>query len=540
MPRSTPLTNRIKDLATLQQKIACEGLRTDFNNMQSLLIEGINQILSAEACTVILLDETNEEWLICKSLNRDSAWTHQLIPREGKGLTQECLRSGQIVLENDVRNNPCVDPSSDGLSNIQIHSLLCVPLKVNGKVMGAIRVLNKLQGDFDKQDQELLSIIAIQAADALYLRSLSIELKAINVELEASRWDLKESNSILRALSDNLPDSVYVIYPDFRLIAVNRSRVQRTDQSSKSLVGQLCYEAFFDRSKPCSECRVNETFQNGQCTQRNERRRNSGEEANEWEIFSYPILNETNQVIQALLLEHDITEKHRLETILMQSEKLAAVGQLAAGVAHEINNPLTAIIANAQILHRELPSNDDLQESVDLIARAGARAAQVVRNLLDFARKEEYRLGLTDLNETVERALELIQHELLARGVNLKFEPDLDLPSILASQDHLQSVWLNLLLNAMDSMDNSPGEIKVNTQQVGDEIQVSVADSGKGILPENMTRIFEPFYTTKAPGRGTGLGLSVSHRIVKQHGGHIRVESQVGLGSKFTVILPTS
>ena len=540
MPRLTPLTSQIKDLATLQQKLACESLLADFDNVQSMAIEGMNRIIGGEASTLILLDEANEEWLMCKSLNHDHEWTHQLVPREGKGLTLECLRSGQVVRENDITSNPRVDPSSDGLGNIQIHSILCVPLKINGQVRGAIRALNKQYGDFNNQDQELMSIIAIQVADILCMTHLSKELKAVNFELEASRWDLKESNSILRALSDNLPTSFYVINPDFRLVAVNRSRAQRTDQSTRSMIGQLCYKAFFDRRKSCTECRVNETFQSGRFTQRNERRRNYQNEDNEWEIFSYPILDENDQVTQALLVEHDITEKTRLETILTQSEKLAAVGQLAAGVAHEINNPLTAIIANAQILHRELPSNHDLQESVDLIARAGARAAQVVRNLLDFARKEEYRLGLTDLNETVERALELIQHEFLARGVGLKFDPDPDLPSILASQDHLQSVWLNLLLNAMDALDKTPGEINVNTQQVGDEIQITVTDNGKGIPPENMTRIFEPFYTTKAPGRGTGLGLSVSHRIIKQHGGHIRVESQVGLGSKFTVILPTS
>ena len=117
---------------------------------------------------------------------------------------------------------------------------------------------------------------------------------------------------------------------------------------------------------------------------------------------------------------------------------------------------------------------------VDLIARAGARAAQVVRNLLDFARKEEYSLRLTDLNETVERALELIQHEFLARGIDLEFKEDPYLPSILASQDHLQSVWLNLLLNAMDSLDKSPGEINIDTQKVGNEIQVYIYRQRQG------------------------------------------------------------
>jgi two-component system NtrC family sensor kinase len=348
----------------------------------------------------------------------------------------------------------------------------------------------------------------------------------------------------LRALFDNLPAGLYIIDPEYRLLAVNNSRAQRAAQPVEALVGQICYRALFNRAEACPECRVRATFLNGQVTQRNERWRSSAEKAAEettdWDISAYPILDEQGQVTHAILYEQDITEKRRLEAILTQSEKLAAVGQLAAGVAHEINNPLTAIIANAQILHRELPQDSDLQESVDLIARAGARAAQVVRNLLDFARKEEHHLGLTAVNETLEKALELVQHELVARGVHLDFDPDLNLPPLLASADHLQSVWLNLLLNAIDSLDKSPGQIRIASRKLGDEIHVKVTDNGKGIPAERLTRIFEPFYTTKAPGRGTGLGLSVSHRIIKQHGGYIRVESQVGIGSTFTVIVPAS
>jgi two-component system NtrC family sensor kinase len=282
---------------------------------------------------------------------------------------------------------------------------------------------------------------------------------------------------------------------------------------------------------------VLESLQEGQITKRNERRR-INEVITDWEINTYPILDHQNQVTQAILLEVDTTEKRHLEATLIQFEKLAAVGQLAAGVAHEINNPLTAIIANAQILRRELPPDSDLQESVDLISRAGARAALVVRNLLDFARKEDYRLRLTEVNETVEHAIELIQHEVIARGINLELDLDPALPALMASPDHLQSVWLNLLLNAIDALDKSPEKIRVVTLKSENKLQISVIDNGRGIASEHIKRIFEPFYTTKAPGRGTGLGLSVSQRIVKQHHGHFKVESQVGEGSVFTVILP--
>ena len=163
-----------------------------------------------------------------------------------------------------------------------------------------------------------------------------------------------------------------------------------------------------------------------------------------------------------------------------------------------------------------------------------------MRNLLDFARKDDYHLRLTDINETLQRSIELVQHEILARGVQLSLEPDPRLSPMLASNDHLQSVWLNLLLNAIDALDKTPGQIKVSTRRVSSEAYIIFKDNGKGISREQLTKIFEPFYTTKAPGRGTGLGLSVCNRIVKQHGGQIRVESKIGEGSKFTVILPMS
>lgn len=446
---------------------------------------------------------------------------------------------------------------------------------------------------FDARDEQTLAWLSEMTSVILESLRQVQELKVAQADMQADHWELLNAQAILLALLANLPDSVYVIDRQFKLAAVSPSRarlVGPTGQPPQMLLGLPCYQALFGRQSPCPECRALQTMQTGKSTQRNEQRRvmspnwgltglesglepdwqvmqgpqasaaspvegaaagpsalstESGRavESSEWEIFTYPVLDSRANdlpAMQVIVLERDISEKRHLESILTQSEKLAAIGQLAAGVAHEINNPLTAIIANAQILHRELPANSELQESIDLIARAGARATQMVRNLLDFARKEEYALKLTDLNDTLVRSLELVRHELVAHSARLEFDPDPNLPPILASQDHLQSVWLNLLLNAIDSLDKVPGEIKITTRKVGGDVLVAVSDNGKGIPPDRLSRIFEAFYTTKAPGRGTGLGLSVSHRIVKQHGGRIRVESQVGLGSKFTIIIPLS
>lgn len=359
---------------------------------------------------------------------------------------------------------------------------------------------------------------------------------------ELVKGERLDAGVVLGALLENLPGNMYIIDQQYQLVTINTTMARRFGQEGRELSCQPCYQALYKRSEPCVDCMVGETLTKGKGTLRTASRliQQHGEAYIIWEIRTYPIFDTAGQVIQAIILEEDITDRRELEAVVAQAGKLAALGQLAAGVAHEINNPLTAIIANAQILHRELPPGDERLESVDLISMAGARAAQVVRNLLDFARKEQVQRILTDINDTLRASLALVQHELVSRAIVLQFNPGEQLPAILAAPDSLQGVWLNLLLNAVESIDRAPGLIRVSSQRVGEEVQVVIGDNGRGIPPERLERIFEPFFTTKAPGRGTGLGLSVCNRVIEQHDGRIVVESQVGQGTEFKVILPIS
>ena len=354
-----------------------------------------------------------------------------------------------------------------------------------------------------------------------------------------SYLDLLRSRNTLRAMFDNLPSSIYIINRDFTLAAINSTRAARAGQEPAHFVGHRCYEAFVQRGEPCPGCRAAETINSGLATQRLNRYWFDADRFIELEISSFPILDEKDAVIQAILIETDVTEKRNLEANLVQSEKLAAVGQLAASLAHEINNPLTAIIANAQLLRRDIPPGaNDLLDSVKLIEMAGLRAAQAVRNLLSIARKERYELAPIDLNDTLHNALSLIQHELVGRPVQISLSLEDGIPPVFASQDQLQGVWINLLLNAIDAIDKKNGEISINSHYTGSQFQVAITDNGKGISADHLARIFEPFYTTKSAGRGTGLGLSVCQRVIRQHGGDIRVESQPGSWTRFTVVLP--
>jgi signal transduction histidine kinase len=186
--------------------------------------------------------------------------------------------------------------------------------------------------------------------------------------------------------------------------------------------------------------------------------------------------------------------------------------------------------------------DDENYESVDLIAQASERAEKVVRGLLDFARQAQYDLELTDVNESMMQALNLVSYQMTSTGVNVVLDLAEDLPPVKASWQHLQSVWLNLLINARDALQESEEERKVDVitrlDPEGDSIQVLVEDNGRGMTEAEQAHIFEPFYTTKAPGQGTGLGLATSHRIIEQHGGEINVLSERGKGTIFVIRLP--
>lgn len=519
-----------------------EVLNSDLESdeIQARTIHKICQILSAETGALILLDGENNNTAVKKIIGGDGNWAAQVSLKVVDSLVTETIKTGKPIRMNDIAVTEGLKPGIDWINGITIRSMLCAPLRVYDKTLGAIQIFNKINSSFDPYDQELLVAITTSIANAIYNNRLIQQLKVANADLEANRWELLRSRNTLRAFFDSTPTSIYIVDRNYTLIAINMSRARIVQQQPSEIVGKVCHQILFNRHAPCPGCRVGETVFSGKDTQRIERRWEKDGNPLEYEISTNPIHNENGQIIQVFIFEEDVTEKRRLEATLVQSEKLAAVGQLAAGVAHEINNPLTAIIANAQMLKRMIHEDDEILEMLDLISIAGDRASQVVRNLLDFARKEYYDFAPTDINDTISKSLALVQHELLSRSIELTFEPEDNLPPVLASYDHLQSVWMNLLLNAVDAIDSDVGEIRVATRKHGNEIRITVADTGKGIPPERVSRIFEPFYTTKDPGHGTGLGLSVCHRTIKQHGGNMMVDSQVGKGTEFTVVLPIS
>lgn len=256
-------------------------------------------------------------------------------------------------------------------------------------------------------------------------------------------------------------------------------------------------------------------------------------------IITAPIV-EGGRVVGILGVARDVTEEKLLMEQLIQQEKLAAIGQLVSGVAHELNNPLAGVLAFSQLLLASPALTGEQRAATETIHQEGKRAAKIVTNLLTFARQHPPERTLTDLNQVVQDTLELRRYAMQLEHVEISTDLDDALPTTWADPFQLQQVMLNLIGNAEHAVvaQEGPRRIHVATRRVGEALRVSITDSGVGIAPEHMDRIFNPFFTTKPVGQGTGLGLSISDGIVREHGGRMRVESEPGRGTTFHVEIP--
>jgi two-component system NtrC family sensor kinase len=260
------------------------------------------------------------------------------------------------------------------------------------------------------------------------------------------------------------------------------------------------------------------------------------------ERYSRPVLSRDGPSAGWMELYYDVTAKREIQSKLLQTEKMAALGQLVSGIAHELNNPLTAIMGYAQLLLGHGLSTPQKTEAGKVFQEA-ERARRIVKNLLYFARENKPERTRVDLNEIVERTLALRSYELRVENIVVECSLESDLPETMADPYQLQQVVLNLLVNAEQALlgDRGSGHVWIRTYGVsGDRIALEVSDDGPGIAPGIASRVFDPFFTTKPAGVGTGLGLSIVYGIVQQHGGDVTLESHRGWGAKFLVELPTA
>ena len=336
------------------------------------------------------------------------------------------------------------------------------------------------------------------------------------------------------ATFDAIADGISIHDADFRIVRANRALAERLGTTPRALVGRTCYELFHHSQSPLENCPHASVMQNGQPQSIELEEPVLG---GTFLLSAYPLRNGRGEITGSVHVLRDITAQKQIQASLIQTEKLTALGCLAASLAHEINNPLQALRSGLRLLVNRPLEEEKRQRYLEIASREVERVIAIVERVLNFYRPSAEQRELTAINEVVDETLALAGKRLQHGRVVVRRELAAGLPPVEAVGDQLKQVFLNIVLNALEAMPDG-GELTVKTgwEQTRQEVWIAFTDTGEGIPPENLSRIFEPFYTTRL--KGTGLGLSISHGIVERHGGRIEVESEVGRGSTFTVWLP--
>ena len=352
---------------------------------------------------------------------------------------------------------------------------------------------------------------------------------------EASRLggEARDSRRLLEVVVDATPAALLVLDRDFRVVRANR---MAEHVHGGPLVGAYCYDALAGRSCQCTECPARATFTTAlsHTTPGLHTDPHTGEML---AVESHPLrLPDGEDYV--LIVERVVTEQQKLQARLLHQEKMAAFGQLAAGVAHEMGNPLASVEAQLQLLDEARLAPDDASV-VGTVRQEVTRLRRILREMVDFARRRRDEATLVPVQTVVRDALRLVRHDPRMRGVSTREDFDAETPPVFMIEDHLMQVTLNLLLNALDAMPEG-GTLRIEVKPAGAHVALRVHDSGVGMDHATLGRCFEPLFTTKAPGKGTGLGLSISRDILRAVAGDVELHSAPGKGTTAVVMLPAA
>jgi PAS domain S-box-containing protein len=423
------------------------------------------------------------------------------------------------------RSSSALQASLDRFARLGFFHFL--PLKVESKIIGCLIMGKKADGSFlTSEDWELMTTISGSAALALENADLYSRESVRAMEMQRLK-DYSEN------IIESLTVGVAVIDQGGLIIGWNRvledqmglRREAALRKGLEEVLGPQTYSALFPRETQQDFRLLSEITLEI-----------PGGGKKIFDIARTPLLDNALQPYGTIIVFEDITEKISLQQRLITSEKLASIGLLSAGVAHEINTPLTGISSYIQMLQKKL-TDTHYSQLLEKVEAQTDRVARIIKNLLAFARNpSDTSFHRVNIKESLEEILSLIDYKL--KNMNIRLELELHpVPPIPAQGERLQQVFINIILNALDAMPQG-GTLGIRLTAAGDQAVVRISDTGTGIKPEHLAHIFDPFFTTKGIGKGTGLGLSISYAIIKEHEGHIQVESEVGKGSVFIITLP--
>jgi len=498
------LNRRLSELFSLQELSYVLSDSLELDRIVEQVVRYAVRFLDAQGALLALVGETAGDPLqIAAAEGTLSALRGRKIPGDDKGLLARSAGREHLELVRNSGPEP-----TEVVTGVQAAAAAAVPLRSHGVVIGTLLITDPREGVFVPEDVRLLSTLATHAA-VVIANARFFEM----VRRAKEQWE---------TAFDALSEGIAVVDDEGRVRRANRALAGLLDVPVPSVVGASLGEALLGKSHALADLldAVRRGERPAPLVARSDRLQRA------LRVNAARIPGATTEQSIVVLVE-DVTEQQALETQLVQSEKLAAVGQLVSGVAHELNNPLTSIAGLSEFLleQKELGKKD--RGHLQVIQEQAQRAGRIVRNLLTFARKGSGEQLPVDLNDVIRRTLSLTSYDMKLNDITVTRELSGVLPQVMGDRHGLQQVVLNLITNAAQAVTENPRErareITVSTWFDG-HVHLRVADTGPGIPEDVLPSVFTPFFTTKEPGKGTGLGLSITYSIVESHGGHITIE----------------
>ena len=434
------------------------------------------------------------------------------------------------------------DPDEFLLSG-KTHKLEYVsPLHINGEIKGAIVVGFSKKQDFNDAKGSLIDAATQMAAMSVNL-SAHYEA-AINNSINQAK---EEHRKFTEAVLDALPVSLYVVDRDFRIVTWNRHReIGSQGIPRDSAIGRNVFNVLARYPEGRVRQEFERAFRTGKIERIEQQTAADDGSTKHWMVSKVPMMDEeSGEVTHVITVGEDVTARVEAIHAIARAEKLAAVGRLAAGVVHEINNPLATIAACAEALEQRIEEGvfegldaiDDLNEYLGIIKSEAFRCKSITTGLLDFSRIRTGNRHPLDVGEVLRSSANLISHQKRGDRINIRIEAADDLALLNADGGQIQQAIIALCTNAIDAMPEG-GMLTMRAAAHSNRVAIEIEDTGVGIQQEDLSKIFEPFFTTKEVGEGTGLGLAVCYGIITDHGGRLSVRSNVGKGTTFTILLP--
>ena len=333
---------------------------------------------------------------------------------------------------------------------------------------------------------------------------------------------------------NGITDIIMILDPDHMIVFANIAFCDFFGVNNpQEVIGRKCYSACHDLLERCDFCPAQKTLESGKIITIEKELR--GETLKYW---TYPVYDKKNLLSYIISYGRIVTDQKRIERELINSEKLKGIGQLAAGLAHEINNPLCSIIGYSQLIQESIPETDPMHELVIAIVESADQAKRIIDNLLEYSRQSVYSIKYYNIHDVITKILALTTFQQRVKKISVACDIENDLPKLKIDMQKTVQAFLDILLNGIEFSPKG-GKILISAHRNDDNyVVVKLTDNGCGISSENIPNIFNPFFTTKEIGKGMGLGLSIALSIIEQQHGKIRVASEIGKGSTFEVLLP--